>query len=418
MDTEQNAPCVTTRLAADSARIPAASAALDISEAWRFSRGAGQTVAVIDTGVAPHPRLPGLRGGGDFVAHSDGTEDCDGHGTAVAGLIGASPTPGQGFAGIAPDAAIVSIRQSSEQFQPKGAGHEKTPEDMSQGVGDTHTLAWAIRRAADMGATVINISEAACKPDLNDADVGSALEYAAVDKDAVVVVAAGNVDADNASDACQGATSVLDPRDPTADPWSKVTLNVSPARYDQFVLAVGSVDGNGQPSSFTVPGPWLGVAAPGEHVLSLAVDFGDSRSKGLADQFVVRNQTREIKGTSFAAPYVSGLAALVRAQFPQLHAGEVIERIEATAHAPAEGWNPYVGYGTIDPIAALTAQVPPTVPPKRPSRAISWQLPVAPTPPPADHTPRTVALLGTAVVAGLLLLGYLVSLPLRRRFGN
>ncbi|WP_262491193.1 S8 family serine peptidase, partial [Mycobacterium simiae] len=68
---------------------------LDLGEAWRFGRGAGVKVAVIDTGVSPHPRLPNLVGGGDYVvAGGDGLSDCDAHGTIVASLIAAAPADG------------------------------------------------------------------------------------------------------------------------------------------------------------------------------------------------------------------------------------------------------------------------------------------------------------------------------------
>src|SRR5690625_7793772 len=64
----------------------------NLPEAWKFGRGAGVKVAVIDTGVTPHPRLPNLTGGGDYVmAGGDGLSDCDAHGTVVASLIGAAP---------------------------------------------------------------------------------------------------------------------------------------------------------------------------------------------------------------------------------------------------------------------------------------------------------------------------------------
>ena len=68
---------------------------LNLPEAWRFGRGAGVKVAVIDTGVAPHPRLPHLIPGGDYVmAGGDGLSDCDAHGTLVASMIAASPASG------------------------------------------------------------------------------------------------------------------------------------------------------------------------------------------------------------------------------------------------------------------------------------------------------------------------------------
>ena len=69
---------------------------LDLAEAWRFGRGGGVKVAVIDTGVSPHPRLTDLVGGGDYVmAGGDGLSDCDAHGTIVASLIAAQPADGK-----------------------------------------------------------------------------------------------------------------------------------------------------------------------------------------------------------------------------------------------------------------------------------------------------------------------------------
>ena len=396
----------------DGPTIPIPQRTMDLDRAWQFSKGAGQLVAVVDTGVVRHPRLPGLIAGGDYVSNSDGTEDCDSHGTVVAGIIAASDIPGQGFAGVAPKARILSIRQTSSQYQAKGTAQQKGPDAMPDGYGTTDSLAAAIRRAADMGASVINISEVACNSTISDQSLGAAVRYAAVEKNVVVVAAAGN------NDKCKGTNPVIDPTDPSADPWSKVNMQVSPARYDDYVLSVGSTDKDGQPSKFTVPGPWLGVAAPGEDIVSLDVHFADPGSKGTAIGTVNPQGKQEmLAGTSFAAPYVSGVAALVRARFPRLSALDVIKRIEATAHAPAEGWNPYVGYGTIDPVAALTAEVPNQLPPKHPFAAKSWQLPVPATPPAPDHTARNVALIGTGVIAILLILGYLASFPIRRRFG-
>ena len=74
---------------------------LNLQEAWAFGRGAGQKVAVIDTGVTPHPRFPHLIPGGDYVMGGDGLSDCDAHGTIVASMIGAAPASGA----VAPPAA-------------------------------------------------------------------------------------------------------------------------------------------------------------------------------------------------------------------------------------------------------------------------------------------------------------------------
>ncbi|ORA67786.1 peptidase S8, partial [Mycobacterium heidelbergense] len=67
---------------------------LNLQEAWQFGRGAGQKVAVIDTGVTPHPRFPHLIPGGDYIMSGDGLSDCDAHGTIVASVIGAAPASG------------------------------------------------------------------------------------------------------------------------------------------------------------------------------------------------------------------------------------------------------------------------------------------------------------------------------------
>ncbi|MFC9440011.1 type VII secretion-associated serine protease mycosin [Nocardia sp. NPDC057030] len=407
-----NTPCASTQQGGEGPAAPLPQLALNINRAWDFSRGEGQLIAVIDTGVTRNPRLPNLEAGGDYVADpGDGiSEDCDGHGTVVAGIIGAKPVDGQGFHGVAPDARIVSIRQTSKFYEAQGRP-DKKPEDPPKGYGNINALASAIRRAADMNASVINISLVLCVPGSQqpaDEAVGAAVRYATLERNSVVVTAAGNTD-----NYCKPSNpNVINPLHPNSDPWKNVTTNVTPARFDDYVLSVGSIDQNGAPSTFTVPGPWMGVAAPGENIVSL-----DARSNGTITGIYDNDQMIPLAGTSFAAPYVSGVVALVRARFPELSPLEVIKRIEATAHAPAEGWNPYVGYGAVDPIAALTAETTKPLPPKKPSAPKQVQLAVpAPTPPP-DNRARNIALIGSSTVAILLILGMLASFPIRRRFG-
>ena len=88
------------------ARVEAPATDADLTRLRRFATGEGVRVAVIDTGVAPHPDIAHLRPGRDFVA-DDALQDCDNHGTAVAGIIAGRTL------GIAPEAEIVSIRQTS-----------------------------------------------------------------------------------------------------------------------------------------------------------------------------------------------------------------------------------------------------------------------------------------------------------------
>ena len=123
------------------------------------------------------PRLPALEAGGDYVSSSDGLVDCDAHGTLVAGLIAAAPAPDDAFAGVAPDATILSIRQNSGSYSAQGTSSaQNDPNALSPGYGNTQTLALAIVHAVDMGATVINLSEVACAPvgaGIDDAGLGS-----------------------------------------------------------------------------------------------------------------------------------------------------------------------------------------------------------------------------------------------------
>ena len=365
----------------------------DLPALWTLTTGDGQKVAAIDTGVSTHPRLPRLIPGGDYVSTGDGREDCDAHGTLVAGIIAATPES-DGFAGIAPGVSVITIRQSSVKYGPVGG--------RSFGVGDVDTLAMAVRTAADLGATVINISSVACTAGaaLRDRALGAAVAYAVDAKDAVVVVAAGNV---GPGGNCPQQNPAPDPaRRPEPD-WETADVAVSPGWYDDYVLTVGSVSTDGSPSTFSLAGPWVDVAAPGEAVVSLNPDH-----TGVANAY--RSGTGSaIAGTSYAAPVVSGLAALVRARFPDLSARQVMQRIEATAHRPPDGWDPYVGNGVVDPLAALTDG--------RPSAPPSWaQRPVAPSapPPPRETSGRSTAFTGVAGCAALLAAALALISPANR----
>ena len=354
---------------------------LDLQQVWKLTRGLGQRVAVIDTGVAPHPRLPQLRPGGDYVSIGDGTQDCDGHGTAVAGIIAATEDDhrADGFSGVAPKASLISIRQASTRF---GAAADSA----ASGFGDVDTMARAVRTAADLGASVINISSVACTSAdtaLDDGALGAALSYAVDTKNVVVVAAAGNTGTGQCPPQQAGAT------------WESATVVVSPAWYDDYVLTVGSVNARGEPSSFSLAGPWVDVAAPGEEVISLS-----SSGAGLANAFVAKQGSTPLSGTSYAAPVVSGLVGLVRSRFPTWTARQVMQRIKATAHHPAGGWNPCVGAGVVDFLAAVSTDSPTAQTPS----ATRMSAPVAePVLPPApDHRARDTAFTGAALCGGLL----------------
>lgn len=383
-------PCRTTAAVLDPSASPASATAAELADAWIHGRGEGQVVAVIDTGVNPGPRLPRVRGAGDVVPGRDGTEDCDAHGTLVAGVLAA--TEGEtGHSGVAPGVEIVSIRQSSSVLRPER--DESDEPTVGAGIGTISTLARAIRAAVDAGAGIINISEVACVPAgtvLADDTLGGAIRYAAVDHDVVLVAAAGNI-----GEACgEQNPTVPDPSVAGDDGWEDVLTIASPAWYDEHVLAVGGVDADGAPAEFSLRGPWVDVAAPAVGLRSVGAD-----GAGVSDLVVSGDGSRTpISGTSFAAPFVAGTAALIRQAHPDLTARQVIERIQNTAIPAAGGHDFAVGHGVVDPVAAVTGV-------RRAGRPAPATTTLA-VPVPDPGPPGTGA--GAGVAAGALGLGVLV----------
>jgi type VII secretion-associated serine protease mycosin len=278
----------------------------DLSQLHGLSEGSSVTVAVLDTGVSSaNSQLSGAVSAGpnEVSGNAPTTQDPVGHGTEVAGIIAARASGDNGFQGLAPQAKILSVRASD-----------------AKGNGSAAVLAKAVRAAADGGAGVINISQDVQSNNIPVAqsptsDLAKAVDYAVHTKDAVVVASAGNEGLDQ-------------PTYPAAFPG---------------VLAVGASDYNDERADFSEMGDFVGVAAPG-------VDMTTTWPAGglcAAD------------GTSFSAPYVSGLAALIRSAHPDWTAAKVITRIEQTAQRPGRKNDDYIGWGVVDPIAALSDQSTP-----------------------------------------------------------
>lgn len=282
-----------------------------VTKAWETTRGAGTTIAVIDTGIGKGPtEFSGVVGGADFSGSgaADGRKPVGAvdanHGSWVASLAAGRGTgPDTGMIGVAPEAKLLSL---SIGF---GA---------SSSVPFVDQVAEAIRWSVDRGADVINLSFTTNTLDW-DATWDDAFLYA-FEHDVVVVVAAGNR---------QSGTDEVG----------------APATIPG-VLTVAGVDRSGRASSgASTQGITIGVSAPSEELLGVSAD-GSLVQWG---------------GTSGAAPIVSGIAALVRAANPDLDAANVINRIIRTAR-PAAGAasvpDPLYGYGLIDAAAAVTRTVP------------------------------------------------------------
>lgn len=382
---------------------PWTSAYLGLGEARKFATGAGVTVAVIDTGVNPSPRVP-AEAGGDFVDTGSGLSDCDAHGTLIASLIAGRPAPTDGFIGVAPDARLVSLRQSSGAFDPVDSRADPHDPNSTPAAGSVRSLARALVHAANLGAGVINISEAACfkvsRP-VDESTLGAAVNYAVNVKGAVIVAAAGNTGGDCAQNPPPDSSMPTDPRG-----WRTVQTIVTPAWYAPLVLTVGGVGENGAPSAFSMHGPWVTAAAPADNIVALGYDGHP------VNALHGKEGPIPIVGTSFAAAFVSGLAALLRQRFPDLTPAQIINRITTTARHPGGAVDDAVGAGIVDAVAALTWEVP--VGPPAAGFNVKRIAPPPATPGP-DHRPVTAVAAGIVGLALVLGMGALAGRALRRR---
>ena len=275
---------------------------LEPSAAWRVTRGGGVTVAVIDSGVsANHPLLQGqVREGRDFSGLPQQQGQCDlaGHGTIIAGIIAGKEGTGAPFSGIAPAARILPIRVLPDT---RRTNDDNLPLQIAE----------AIHWAVDNNARVINLSlETLDRPEL-----AAAVQYA-LDKRVVVVAAAGN----------QQEQQRDQPTYPAGYPG---------------VIAVAGVDEQGGHVGTSVSGDYVDIAAPGLNIVGPAPS---------GDGYLAEPQG----GTSFAAAYVSGAAALICAVYPELSPEQVAERLMKTADSPPDGHNAEVGYGMVNPYRAVT----------------------------------------------------------------
>ena len=274
----------------------------NIDEVHKISQGDGVTVAVVDSGVdASHPDLVGnVLDGHDLTSEGDAQTDTDGHGTAMAANIaghGHGPGGRDGILGLAPKAKILPIRMHTGS----GEDDEHVPAGGSRGI----------EMAAWMGADIINYSVAG--------NVAESTITEVLESDVVLVAGVGNTK--------QGHNTV---QAPASIPG---------------VIAVSGVDRNGHFSEQSAQGPEVVLAAP-------MIDIA-SASAGKGGRYGV------FSGTSDATSFVSAIAALIKAKYPDISANGIINRLIQTADDKGPpGRDPQYGFGVVNPLKALTADIP------------------------------------------------------------
>jgi subtilisin family serine protease len=281
--------------------------------AWRVSQGRGVTVGVLDTGVdASAADLSGsVSTGPDYTqgANPPGYQPPHLHGTFIASLIaghGSGPGRAGGIIGVAPAARVLSVRVILDDQEP-GVGPYNTNPRFADAIGR------GIRYAASHGAAVINMSLGSVEP---TRAMQAALAYAA-SRGVVVVASAGN----------SGA------------PGRGYTPYSYPASF-AGVLSVAAVNETGARATFSDRNSSVVLSAPGVEVIGT----------GPGGTYL------QASGTSPAAAFVTGVAALIRSAYPRLSAAQVEQAmISSAARRPAAGYSLATGFGEVDATAALRA---------------------------------------------------------------
>jgi subtilisin family serine protease len=287
-------------------------------EAWDVATGGADViVAVLDSGIDPtHPELVGRVVPGRNVRERNGnTQDDIGHGTHVAGVIGARGDNGVGVAGVSWGVRLMPIK-------------------ITDRLGDASIVAAAdgIRWATENGARVINLSFGG----LDDSRTVRLAIEDAYKRGVLLVAAAGN---------CGEVASFRDEGCETVNP------PIYPAALNE-VIAVGALGANGELAPYSETGTYIRLTAPG--------GVGGSRRANPLDYVLsawppaipspidIPGYSYEV-GTSMAAPHVAGAAALVWSTNPTLMRDEVEQVLFETAdNLGAPGRNDRYGYGRLN----------------------------------------------------------------------
>ncbi|MBN1294128.1 MAG: S8 family serine peptidase [Candidatus Latescibacteria bacterium] len=308
---------------------PKDDADIDMPEAWEIEQGdTSIIIAILDSGCKmDHPELAGRLwknpgeipdngidddgngyvddvNGWDFVNDDNDPSDEDGHGTRIAGIIGANVNNEIGFAGVNPNARIMVVKVLD-----------------STGEGNTTYHSRGIDYAIKMGANIINMAIA--HPVYTKTE--HEMVQSAFNNNVTIIAGTGNINAE------------------------KIQY---PAAYEE-VIAVGATGPDDKRYSLSDTtgsnyGPEIDIVAPGAYVFGL--DKSDNNKYNIYGS-----------GTSDATAYVTGVVSLLLAKTPAMSPDQIKEILQKSADDqvgdPAEdtkGWDKYYGWGRLNAYNALT----------------------------------------------------------------
>ena len=265
-------------------------------------------VAILDTGIlSTHAEMIGqLVPGTNIISPGTPPEDDEFHGTFVAGVVAAHTNNGIGMAGVAWKAKLMPVKILAAD----GSGDE---------FGMVSGLNWAVAH----GARVINMSLGSCSGGVCRPGTQYAADamVSAWNNGAVLIAATGN----------EGMQAVS-----------------YPASYP-YVVGVGATDNGDNRATYSNYGGMVDLAAPGGGCAAVYDPTVDIFSCAIP-----ASTYATACGTSAAAPFVSGLAAVILGQNPNLTNEDVVRIMESTADpVGGSGWNQYTGYGRINMYRAL-----------------------------------------------------------------
>ena len=272
-------------------------------DAWKVGKKLDDVqVAVLDTGVdAAHVDLSErVLAGFDYLEIDDDTYDDEGHGTHVAGIIAANAGNRKGVAGIAPNASIIPMKVCT-----------------SSGSCDIFMAYLAAVDAVQRGADVLNLSLGGAGP---CDEIGQTVFDWVRDQGALTVVSAGNS-------------------------GSEGNPSISPANCDN-TLGVGATDIKDRKAEFSSFGNFVDIAAPGVGIWSTYPPLVSITSPHIGYW--------PADGTSMAAPFVAGAAAVLKGLHPDWTPEQIADRLMSTARdAGPKGRDDFFGKGILDLLAAV-----------------------------------------------------------------
>ncbi|GEM_PF-413927 len=313
---------------------------MNLPKAWDTTRGSPTiVVAVVDTGVDVHhldlsTQLTSPSTWYDFGDDDPNPQDTYGHGTHVAGIIAAASNNGTGVTGVCWNCKILPVKVFPDK----------------SGFASSFAIIKGIKHAADLGANIINMSLGCVG--CYSAGMQDIINYA-YRKGTLVIASAGNSNTDAKS---------------------------YPAAYEH-VIAVAATDSGDRRASFSNYGTWVDISAPGVSILNTCLVGGVMPCN--------RGLYTSLQGTSMAAPYVAGVAALVLSLHPDWTPDRVEQALKSTADN-IDGTNPAfaipgfvgrLGTGRVNAYRAVTeAGTTPTPTPVLPTPTSTPTLTATPTP--------------------------------------